>query len=240
MLAPHSTRTVPGRAALALLTGCLVALLVPIAVVRGSATQSMLEGVIYDQMGGVVPEVRLTLSGQGTTATATTDAEGRFGFPGVDAGRYLLEGRLPGFRLLRETLDLREPDDWNRLLILQLGEVRETIAVRAARSAPAAAAATPVRVRVGGNVRPPRKLVDVKPVYPDSMREAGREGVVTIEAVIARDGSVSAARITSAQVHPELAIAAHDAVRQWKFSPTLLNGAPVDVVMSVSVSFTLE
>ena len=108
------------------------------------------------------------------------------------------------------------------------------------RGTGAAAAAGPVRVRVGGNIRPPRKTKDVKPIYPESMQEAGPEGVVSIEAVIGRDGSVTAARVTAAQVHPDLAGAALDAVRQWKFEPTLLNGGPVEVVMAVSVTFTLE
>ena len=61
-----------------------------------------------------------------------------------------------------------------------------------------------------------------------------------IEAVIGKDGSVTAARVTSAEVYPELATAAVEAVRKWKYSATLLNGGPVEVVMNVSVSFTLE
>jgi protein TonB len=72
------------------------------------------------------------------------------------------------------------------------------------------------------------------------MRAAGREGVVPIEAIIGRDGTVSSVRVLSAQVHPDFAIAAVDAVRQWRFSPTLLNGAPVEVVMTVSVTFNLS
>jgi protein TonB len=71
------------------------------------------------------------------------------------------------------------------------------------------------------------------------MRQAGREGVVPIDAVIGRDGTVTSVRVLSAQVHPDFAIAAVDAVRQWRFTPTLLNGAPVDVVMTVSVRFSL-
>jgi protein TonB len=72
------------------------------------------------------------------------------------------------------------------------------------------------------------------------MREAGREGVVPIEAIIGPDGSVASVRVLSADVHPDFAIAAVDAVRQWKFTPTLLNGAPVEVVMTVKVQFNLE
>jgi protein TonB len=94
-------------------------------------------------------------------------------------------------------------------------------------------------VVVGGNVRAPLKLVDVKPVYPASMRDAGKEGVVPIQAFIAEDGSVTSARVLTAQVHPDFARAALEAVQQWRFQPTLLNGKPVEVVMNVSVTFSL-
>ena len=86
----------------------------------------------------------------------------------------------------------------------------------------------------------PQKTLDVRPIYPKTMREAGREGVVPIEAIIGPDGSVTSVRVLSAEVHPDFAIAAADAVRQWKFTPTLLNGAPVEVVMTVKVQFNLE
>jgi len=63
---------------------------------------------------------------------------------------------------------------------------------------------------------------------------------VPLEAIIDAQGRVSSVRVVSAQVHPDFSIAAVDAVRQWRFSPTLLNGTPVDVVMGVSVAFTLQ
>jgi protein TonB len=72
------------------------------------------------------------------------------------------------------------------------------------------------------------------------MSDAGREGEVPLEAVIGRDGIVQTVRVLSANVHPDFAIAAVDAVRQWRFDSTLLNGTPVDVVMRVTVSFTLS
>jgi protein TonB len=143
---------------------------------------------------------------------------------------------------MRQELDLSARPDWDRAITLQVGTVQETITVSERRS-PAqvpAAAAGPRPLRVGGNIRAPRKLVDVHPVYPASMRESGREGVVPIEAIIGQDGAVTSVRVVSAQVHPDFAIAAVDAVRQWKFSPTLLNGAPVEVVMTVSVAFKLS
>ena len=72
------------------------------------------------------------------------------------------------------------------------------------------------------------------------MREAGLSGTVPIQAIIDGEGTVSSVRVLSAQVHPDFAIAAVDAVRQWRFTPTLLNGVPVDVVMTVSVRFDLD
>jgi protein TonB len=72
------------------------------------------------------------------------------------------------------------------------------------------------------------------------MREAGLEGVVPMEALIGPDGTVASVRVLSAEVHPAFARAAEDAVRQWVFSPTLLNGVPVEVEMTVSVQFSLE
>ena len=60
------------------------------------------------------------------------------------------------------------------------------------------------------------------------------------EAVIGRDGSVASIRVLTAQEHPDFAVAAVDAVRQWVFTPTLLNGVPVEVVMTVSLTFDLE
>jgi TonB family protein len=71
------------------------------------------------------------------------------------------------------------------------------------------------------------------------MRAAGRDGVVSLDAIIGEDGAVTSVRVLSGDVHPDFAIAAVDAVRQWRFSPTLLNGRPIEVVMTVTVGFSL-
>jgi len=93
-------------------------------------------------------------------------------------------------------------------------------------------------IRVGGNIRPPQRVVDVAPTYPPLARAAGVEGVVILEAVIAEDGSVRDVRVLRS--NPLLEAAALEAVRQWRFSPTLLNGEPVPVVMTVTVAFRLH
>ena len=210
--------------------------------VRGRAFQAPLTGTIYDVTGAVVPGVKVAIEdGSKNTLTATSNATGRFEFPLVNPGKYVLQATLPGFRTLRHDLELSEPRDWNRAITLQVGNLQETITIRESRlpaTAPAAPANQPVRV--GGNIRAPRKVLDVRPVYPASMREAGLTAVVPLEAMIGPDGTVTSVRVVSAQMHPDFAIAAVDAVRQWKFQPTLLNGVAVEVVMTVTIRFDLE
>jgi TonB family protein len=92
-------------------------------------------------------------------------------------------------------------------------------------------------VRVGGQIRPPTQLRRVDPVYPPDALASRTQGVVILEAVIAADGTVSEARILRSI--PALNEAAIDAVKQWMYIPTLLNGTPVPVIMTVTVQFTL-
>jgi TonB family protein len=203
-----------------------------------------LSGVIYDPSGGVLPEAALTLEDERQNKwQATSDSTGRFEFPPVGAGKYVLEVSLAGFRALRQELELAVARDWARAVTLQVGTVQESITVREQRPKPKPGgpqAPGPVPIRVGGNIRPPTKTKDVHPVYPVSMREAGREGRVPLEAIIGRDGTVLSVRVATAQVHPDFAQAAIDAVQQWLFTPTMLNGKPVEVVMTVTVEFELE
>lgn len=91
-------------------------------------------------------------------------------------------------------------------------------------------------LRVGGPIKPPIKIHNVAPIYPDDAKAAHVAGVVIIEVTIAKDGSVSDARILRSV--PMLDLAALDAVRQWIFTPTLLNGIPVELVMTTTVNFT--
>jgi protein TonB len=93
-------------------------------------------------------------------------------------------------------------------------------------------------VRVGGKIRPPTKVKDVKPVYPDAAKSGRVQGVVIIEATIGANGKVIDTRVLRSV--PMLDQAALDAVKQWEFTPTLLNGKPVPVVMTVTVNFKLQ
>lgn len=102
--------------------------------------------------------------------------------------------------------------------------------------APTPAPQTPVRV--GGVINTPAKTHDVAPTYPALAAAAHIEGVVIIEATIGADGRVQDARVLRSV--PLLEQAALDAVRQWVYTPTTLNGVAVPVVMTVTVRFTLQ
>jgi periplasmic protein TonB len=96
----------------------------------------------------------------------------------------------------------------------------------------------PGPVRVGGVIRVPLKTKNVDPVYPPIAQAARVQGIVIIEATISADGKIINARILRSV--PLLDQAALDAVRQWEFTPSMLNGVPVPVIMTVTVQFTLS
>lgn len=244
MLNPRLDRHAPSWRVLAALCAVLLLVTVPIASLRArQAGPSLFSGTVYDVTGGVLPGVAVKLvDANGSELSTTTSASGRFEFPVVPPGKFVLDVAIPGFRSLHQNVELRESRDWDRVVTLQVGDLRESITVTTANlgGAPARTEGAMAPLRVGGNVRAPVKIKDVRPTYPASMAEAGLSGVVPLEAVIGHDGSVSVVRVLSAQVHPDLALAAADAVRQWQFRPTLLNGRPVEVVMSVSVTFDLR
>jgi protein TonB len=103
---------------------------------------------------------------------------------------------------------------------------------------PVKVASPDLPIRVGGLIRPPVKLAGQQPVYPPIAQSARVQGVVIIEATIGTDGHVVNAKLLRSI--PLLDQAALDAVRTWSYSPTLLNGIPVAVIMTVTVQFSLQ
>lgn len=96
----------------------------------------------------------------------------------------------------------------------------------------------PALVRAGHGVREPKKIVNVMPEYPSIARSSRIEGMVILEAVIDERGVVDRIRILKSVTL--LDGAAIDAVRRWRYTPTLLNGVPVSVLMTITVNFTLN
>jgi protein TonB len=98
--------------------------------------------------------------------------------------------------------------------------------------------ATPKRIRVGGQVEGAKLIFQPKPEYPPLAKMARIQGVVRLEAIISKDGTIQDLKMVSG--HPLLVKAAVDAVQRWRYQPTLLNGEPVEVVTEVDVNFTLN
>lgn len=96
---------------------------------------------------------------------------------------------------------------------------------------------TPKRVRVAGNIQRQKLIHEVPAKYPPEAEEKRVEGVVHLEVIIATDGTIKQLQVISG--HPLLVRAALEAVRQWRYEPTKLNGAPVEVVTSIAVVFKL-
>ena len=95
----------------------------------------------------------------------------------------------------------------------------------------------PERIRVGGQVQARNLIAQTNPPYPPLAMQARIQGVVRFNVVIGKDGRVSNVQLVSG--HPLLVAAAQDAVRQWVYKPTLLNGSPVEVATQADVNFTL-
>jgi TonB family protein len=246
MLNHRLNRQTPTSRAMVAIVAALTVIVVPAASLGVSAQDvgpRALTGHVYDTTGLVLPAAEMTLiDGRLLRWSAVTDGSGKFEFTPVGTGTYVLEVALPGFRPLQTEFTLEGAKDWNRNITMQVGALEETVQVTAKRPtqpAPVSSTRSIGPVRVGGNIRQPLKLKSANPVYPPAMRDAGLEGMVPMEALIGLDGTVASVRVLGAQIHPEFARAAETAVRQWVFSPTLLNGVPVEVQMTVSVRFSL-
>ena len=96
---------------------------------------------------------------------------------------------------------------------------------------------TQTPIRLSGGMRAPRKVTHVDPVYPRVAQVSRVEGTVILEAIIDVNGAVTSVGVLRSI--PLLDQAAIDAVRGWRFTPTLLNGVPVPIALTVTVRFTL-
>lgn len=97
---------------------------------------------------------------------------------------------------------------------------------------------TPQRIRVGGNVQAANLIHQIKPTYPSLAKQARIQGTVELSAVIGKDGRVQDLHVVRG--HPLLVQSALEAVKNWVYRPTMLNGEPVEVATTIDVNFTLQ
>jgi TonB family protein len=194
-------------------------------------------------------------------AGVRSDLTARYG-PVIESGLRALEKALeirPDYDdamaymnlLIRERADLRDTAvECQRDVAIADEWVMKAIATKKAKAEQRSANAmvdrpppsrtdsvTPQRIRVSGEVVERQRLRDVPPVYPELAKQARITGIVRLAVVIDKQGRVSDIKVISG--HPLLIPAALEAVKQWEYNPTLLNGQPVEVFTEVSVPFVL-
>jgi len=206
-------------------------------------------GQVVDQMGGTIPGATVTLVDKQTSqaSTAITDPAGRFAFRDLTAGDYEISGKLSGFAPFAASFTVTPGAAMNPRFTLAVGTLAESITVLCGPETFSLLGAlfpvlhaqqTPsTPIRVGGLIREPKKIRDVRPICP--------AGGVTSEVLVALTGTIddtgellNVALDDDAAVPPaELANIALNAVRQWRFTPTQLNGRPIAVGIKVNVTF---
>jgi TonB family protein len=219
-------------------------------------------GSVFDSTGAPVPGATVVLTNTQTKAKfeVTSGDFGQFTFVPLPADTYVLAASLPGFKKAEDSVTLTGKSV-KRDVRLNLGELQETITVRGVPGGVPAGVSGGVpggiQTRLydrtgfqkdlesckassaGGRVRPPRKIKDVRPLYPSSLVDAKIAGKVLMKAIIAVDGTVRDVQVVKS-AQPDLDNAAVEAVRQWLFDGTLLNCTPVEVTMNVSIDFGVQ
>ncbi|HEY1496869.1 MAG TPA: M56 family metallopeptidase [Candidatus Solibacter sp.] len=204
-----------------------------------------LAGIVQDPSGSRVPRSEVTIKNLdgSNEEVAVVNAAGEYAFPSIPAGRYAIEVKAAGFKIGKQEVVVTAGAASRADINLAIGNLSESLKVRATRTSPAPPAAnalgTPQRIPIGGNVQPSKILTKVNPAYPADLKQQGVTGSVIIRAIISKTGDILNAQVINT-VHPGLAQAALDAVKQWRYQPTLLNGQPVEVLTTVTIAFELE
>ena len=246
MLNPQVNRRPVSIVQRAALAAVLLALALPIA--AASQATSTPAGTVSDPMGRPLADavVRLTPANGGDSIETRSDATGAFQFPQMASGDYILSVRSPGFASTRHRLPLNGGGTTITLQV-KVGTLRETITVtggagsggRRTESAATPAPPTCTPSDTGGQIIPPMKTRDVRPVYKPEWIAARLEGEILMQATIGKDGKVRSVDVMS-PVNADLEDSALNAVTQWQFTPTYLNCEPVEVQMFVTVRFKAD
>jgi TonB family protein len=209
------------------------------------AGSAKLFGTVSDASQARVPDATIVVSAKegGIKEITISNAAGEYELRALPLGRHTIEVRMPGFRSFQQALELQANEPRKLDVILEVGEVNQAINV-IAKAPPAAPLDTrsgpPHRIRIGGNIQQMKLVHQVKPIYPERAQAQGIQGIVLLEAVIWKDGSIGTMRVLNKLADPELVDAAVEAVKNWRYEPTLLNGQPIEVVTTITVNFRLS
>lgn len=250
ILDPKTNRNVPPRAVWFAAMALTAALLSPLAILtvraQSSSNAGTIEGIVSDPTGACIPNAQVAVIGPETGArqSTTANATGGYAFTNLAPGSYTVEVLTPGFAAFR--LDNQSLVAGGKLEAdahLVVGDLTERLTVAAqgtpkTQAAPKVSSAGPVRV--GGNVQATRLTRRLSPDYPEDLRTQGIEGTVLLSAVISQEGVPINLKVLQNGGNDEFATAAIDAVQQWVYQPTRLNGMPIDVPTTIEIDFKLS
>lgn len=246
-LNPAIPRRNPSRAmrmSLALIAVCAVLVLVTVKT-QAQPGAARLAGSVLDISGAAIPDAEVLLISKSGKEITRSGPDGKYSFSGIPGGEYTVEVRARGFAVLSKSgLRLVETESREQDLTLQVGKISETLTITGKRppataTATAPVGGTPQRIRVGGNIQATKVLKMQRPQYPQHLQSQGIEGTVLLEGIIGTEGNILSLRSVNSLVNPELTKAAMDAVSQWRYQPTLLNGRPVEVITMITVNYKL-
>ncbi len=223
-------------------------LLFPLAALH-QAAQSLsgkTSGIIHDPSGAGVANATIIMTHleAKTIDMTATDREGNFSFKPLPAGNYELQVLKPGFETFREPqVSLGAGRDFSVARVLQVGAITEHLTVVPENSTKAVpvgkTSGKPSRLSIGGTVQAAKLINRPVPVYPESAKSAGVEGTVVLHAVIGMEGKPLSLRVMNSEIDPDLARSAVEAVSQWRYTRTLLNGEPIEVDTTITVNYSL-
>jgi TonB family protein len=248
MLNPSINRRQLSRRTKLLIPLLALTFLIPLAALRLTAQNlsGKTSGSIHDPSGAGVLNATIVMSNHDTNTIdmTTTDREGKFSFERLPAGKYELQVYKPGFQTYRQAdVSLDAGREFTAVFTLEVGAITEHVMVVPENSGrPVVTGKTSSessRLAVGGSVEAAKLVTKVQPVYPESAKSAGVQGTVVLHAVIGMDGKPLSLRIMNSQVDPDLARSAVEAVSQWRYTPTLLNGNPIEVDTTITVNYSL-
>jgi TonB family protein len=226
-----------------------LAFLLPLAALRLTAQNlsGKVSGTIYDPSGAVVPNATIIMSNHSANTVDMTgsDREGNFTFKTLPAGNYELQVLKPGFKPYElPQISLDSSRDFSQTIHLEIGGVKDEVNVVPEGNVTSVvskdATGKPWLIHVGGNVQAPKIVTKVPPIYPPSAKTAGVAGTVILHAVIGMNGKPLSLRVMNSEIDPELARSALEAVSQWRYTPTLLNGEPIEVDTTITVVYSLD
>jgi hypothetical protein len=233
-------------------TGARPVTVAPRASAPAQSASGVIQGVLYDQFGGLLPGASAVAvhTDSGARYDMSTDPNGAFAFRLLPPGDYELTTSLPGFVPVKNVVRVTPGASVARQITLPIGTVEETIHVtcggpqrdapRQSRGQRVLRVPTPSLFTggIGGQIKAPTKTLHVGPVcpgdaqrVPNAIKLAGRIGI---------DGLITDLRSMSDGYQPALVASAMEAARQWEFTPTLLNNVPIEVNLQITVSFSWE